>query len=567
MATLSPVELLDWLERNEFLSSPQLQPLRVLLISFPDTMALVKELVRRDWLTPFQVNQIMQGKHDLLLVDAYRLRERIGEGAMGQVFKALQPRVNRIVAIKMLLKEQVNSSKAKERFHREMEAAAKLDHPNIGRVRDAGECDGKSYLVMDFIDGFNLSARVKQQGALPIHEAVDYARQAALGLQHASEKGIVHRDIKPGNLIVTRASDDEPPTVKILDFGLARFVSETDDATRLTEVGKLLGTIDYVAPEQASDARGADIRADIYSLGCSLFYLLTARPPFLGESVVEKLGPRMTGEPPWVRADRPEVSPALEAVLRKIMARQPEDRYQTPLEVARALEPFAAPVAQSVPASAPVTPPVAMAVPVAPSAIAADVPLAQAVGPEPGEQGPAEDSEFLGMTATGRDVSTGAAAATAVTPRGKVGFPVRLIVILASAAAGLALLACLGCIVSSYFKGNDKKNQAGSIVITDAYYSNPNKVSKPGTNRILVFIKRVDFNAPIKVTLKNLPDGVMADPVIVAPNRDKFELPFTVSIGTPAQTRKIRLHLECESLGIQAEQEMQLTIIDEKTKK
>jgi formylglycine-generating enzyme required for sulfatase activity len=158
-------------------------------------------------------------------------------------------------------------------------------------------------------------------------------------LQHAHEKGLVHRDIKPGNLMVARSGPAEPPVVKVLDFGLARFESESTQATRLTQLGKIVGTVDYIAPEQANDARTADIRADIYSLGCSLFYLLTGEPPFPGHIPIQKIGARMLGDAPPVRDRRPEVSPALERVLAKMMARNPPDRYQTPGEAAQALGP------------------------------------------------------------------------------------------------------------------------------------------------------------------------------------------------------------------------------------
>ncbi len=360
MATLSPSELLDWLEQNQFLTPPQISEIRPIADSFPDCHSLAKELIRRDWLTPYQVNQILQGRRDQLILGNYRVRERIGEGAMGQVFKAWNPRTLRVVAVKTILKEMVNSPKAMERFRREIETASQLEHPNIAHVRDADEADGRPFLVMEYIEGYNLSQRVKQDGALPIAEAVEYIRQAALGLQHAFEKGIVHRDIKPANLIVTglKGNGDTLPVVKILDFGLARFDSESDEAARLTQVGRLLGTIDYISPEQAQNARDADIRADIYSLGCTLHCLLTGAPPFAGDTMVEKLGPRVTGDPPWIREARPEVPPLLEEVLRKMMARRPEDRYQTPIEVAQALAPFTAvpPAAAPVPLATPVAP-------------------------------------------------------------------------------------------------------------------------------------------------------------------------------------------------------------------
>lgn len=565
MATLPPAELLEWLGRNQFLTGAQIDALRGSMASFPDSHALAKELIRRDWLTPFQVNHLLQGKHDQLIIDSYRLKERIGEGAMGQVFKAWQPKFDRTAAIKVILKELATSPKAVERFRREAEAAARLDHPNICKIFDAGEWEGRPFLAMDFIEGFNLSARVKQQGALPIAEAVEYTRQAALGLQHAHERGVIHRDIKPGNLLVAKAGAEGRPVVKILDFGLARFTGEVEeDSSRLTEVGKLLGTVDYIAPEQAHDARSVDIRADLYSLGCTLFYLLTARPPFLGDNIVEKLGPRLTGEAPWVRAVRPEVSPALEEVMRKLMARRPEDRYQTPVELAQALTALASPGATAVP--------VPMAMPVTSDAITPNVPLALPIGPrgmaadvsDPSEQGP-QDPSFRGMTASGRDMSTGTAAARPVAPQARKAFPIRLVVIVGSVCLGLGLITCLICVLSSFVRDNTKKVN-GSIVITRAYYANPNNEAKPGTNRVFVFIQRVDFSGPVKVTLRGLPEGVNVDPVVMPGNKDRVEVPFTVSFGTPPQKKKIAVHVEAESLGISTEHEMMLTVIDDPTR-
>src|SRR4051812_41378328 len=181
MATLAANEMLDWLAQFQFLTPAQADELRPLIPGFSDSHSFAKDLIRRDWLTPYQVNQILQGKHDQLVLGSYRLRERIGEGAMGQVYKAWNLRLARVVAVKTIHKEHVNSTKAMDRFRREIETAADLKHPNIALVRDADEVDGRTFLVMDYIDGINLSQRVKQGGALPVHEAVEYARQAALG--------------------------------------------------------------------------------------------------------------------------------------------------------------------------------------------------------------------------------------------------------------------------------------------------------------------------------------------------------------------------------------------------
>ena len=590
MAMLSPSELLDWLGQFQFLSAAQTDEIRRTLPTFPDTHAFAKELIRRDWLTPYQINQIMLGNQDQLVLGGYRVRERLGEGAMGQVFKAWSLRLERIVAVKTIHKELVNSEKAMKRFRNEVETAAQLSHPNIALVRDADEVDGKPFLIMDFIDGINLSQRVKQQGPLLIQEAVEYARQTCVGLQHAFERDIVHRDIKPANLIVTttKVAGDTAPLVKILDFGLARYESERENSTRLTQIGNLLGTIDYVAPEQVSNARGADIRADIYSLGCSLFYLLTGRPPFLGGSVIEKLTPRMNGEPPRVRALRSEVPVALDEVLRKMMARRPADRYQTPLEAAQALLPFTGkaspvPVALAVPVSASAT--VVMALPVPAGVNASSVPMAQPVMPS-GDAGAetlvlpaaaftgsaiptatpappmrADAEAFLGMSASGRDMSTPATAATPAVRKVKSASSGRIFMILGGAVFFLSLIACVG-VFSFYFFGNPPPKKGTLLIDPDkTKFSMGNKIAIPGRHhRVLVHIKRIDFKGPVNVTLKDLPAGVMCSPVTIPANANEIEVPFTVSIGTLPVVAPIRVLAECEAAGASAELPMTLEV-------
>jgi tRNA A-37 threonylcarbamoyl transferase component Bud32 len=582
MATLSPSELLDWLGQNQFLSGAQTDELRPLLGIFPDSLAVAKELMRRDWLTPYQLNQVMQGRHDQLVLDCYRLRERIGEGAMGQVFKAWSLRLERIVAVKTIAKELINNDKAMERFRREMETAAQLDHPNIALVRDAGEADGRPFLVMDFIDGIDLSRRVKQQGALPIREAAEYTRQAAMGLQYAFERGIVHRDIKPANLMVTtvRKNVDAPPLVKILDFGLARYESERENVTRLTQVGKLLGTIDYIAPEQAQDARGADIRADIYSLGCSLFYMLAAQPPFHGKDVVEKLGPRLTGEPPWVRTLRAEVPPGLEDVVRKMMARRPEERYQTPIEAAQALQAYAdaprvAAIALARPVAAAACAGVVMAMPVPANAIVpgGKVPMAMPVGISTQTPPVAADvsvqtasaregdTAFRGMTATGRDMSSGSTAAAGRAAQPKKPFPVKLAVIVGGGAFLLSAVVCLGVCLLSYFASDTTKKSNAAINIKEAIYSVPSQKLKPGESKFVnVSIERVNFKGPVKISLEDLPDGVTSKAQVMPENANKGYVGITVRFLMDPITTKIRVHAECEAEGISADLTIPLVI-------
>ena len=244
------VELIDWLQRQELLTPEQVNELRPKLPTFPDVRLLAKELIRRDWLSPYEVNQILTDKGEQLILGCFRLRERLGEGAMGQVFKAMNTKLQTVVAVKTLHKDLVANARAMDRFRQEIEAAAQLDHPNIVKVRDADEIDSRPFLVMDYVEGPNLALQVKTYGPLPIHMAAECARQAALGLQHAFERGVVHRDVKPANLLLESdpAGADAGFCVKILDFGLARFDSERAHATRLTQLGSTLGTIDYMAP-------------------------------------------------------------------------------------------------------------------------------------------------------------------------------------------------------------------------------------------------------------------------------------------------------------------------------
>jgi hypothetical protein len=337
----TPTELLAFLRDHGFLTPPQAQELVGGLARFADGRALARELIERGWLTPYQANQLLQGRGEGLLLGPYRLLDRLGEGGMGQVFKAHHASMDRTVALKLIPRDRVSNPTALARFYREVRAVAQLAHPNIVTAFEVGQAGQTHFLAMELVDGIDLARLVQQSGPLPVQSACEYVRQAALGLQHAHEKGLVHRDIKPGNLMVARPHPDQPPVVKVLDFGLARFASEGAPGTRLTQLGHVVGTVDYVAPEQAQNARTADIRADIYSLGCALFYLLTGKPPFPGADAVERLSARLLGEAPSVRACRPEVSPALEQVLARMMARDPAGRYQTPGEVAQALQPFA----------------------------------------------------------------------------------------------------------------------------------------------------------------------------------------------------------------------------------
>jgi serine/threonine protein kinase len=276
---------------------------------------------------------------ELKQIDEYRLLEKIGEGGMGAVFKAVHLRLEKVVAVKLLLAGRADDPQAVARFRREMRAVGRLNHPHIVRATDAGEADGYHFLAMDFVEGIDLARLVKARGPLPVAAACELVRQAALGLQHAHEHGLVHRDIKPSNLMLGRDG-----RVQVLDLGLARLHANRQAGDELTTPDQIMGTLDYMAPEQAGGAHGVDIRADIYSLGCTLYQLLTGRPPFAGPQFVhpaQKLAAHLHFPPPPLQGQRPHVPAALAAVVARMLAKQPADRFATPAEVANALAPFA----------------------------------------------------------------------------------------------------------------------------------------------------------------------------------------------------------------------------------
>ena len=326
--------LVKTLREQPLLEPAQLEEVRAhLQVRFQDPETLTAELVRRGWLTAYQAGFVLHGRAAELILGSYVLLEPLGEGGMGQVFKGRQRKLGRIDAVKVIRAERLGSADALARFRREIVAASQLSHPNVVHAFDAGQVAGRHYFAMEYLLGEDLTQRVKRDGPLPFVEACDCIRQAALGLQHAHERGLVHRDVKPSNLLLTPEG-----IVKVLDLGLARLTSsDYGSSGTLTQTGAVMGTPDYIAPEQARQSHDVDGRADLYSLGCTLYFLLTGRPPFPTGPLAVKVAAHLFEEPESLAVLRPGTPATVAAVVRKLMAKKPEDRYPTAGEAAAAL--------------------------------------------------------------------------------------------------------------------------------------------------------------------------------------------------------------------------------------
>ncbi|MGB0595742.1 MAG: serine/threonine protein kinase [Rubripirellula sp.] len=291
---------------------------------------LASQLVGRYKLTEFQAEVILETRSDPLVVGDYFIMDRIGQGGMGIVYKSRRRDAHDLVALKMMTPKTVGSSIAVKRFRREIELASRLKHPNIVTAIDGGEFGGRGFLVMEFVDGLNLGAVLQNKKKLAVLSAFDHILDAAKGLAYAHRQGIVHRDIKPSNLLVNRDG-----TAKILDMGLARIIQDesmSDSAetlTQLTREGTLMGTADYIAPEQALNSKNADFRADIYSLGCTMHYAFTGRAVYAGETPMERLIAHREQDIPSLLEARDDLPPEVDGIFQKMIAKDPEDRYQS----------------------------------------------------------------------------------------------------------------------------------------------------------------------------------------------------------------------------------------------
>jgi serine/threonine-protein kinase len=348
MQVLPAEDLISALRGSKLFGSEQLEGIvRELAPLGADAAAMMRQLLASRRLTRYQLKKLVHGKAAELRIGPYVVTDKLGEGGMGKVFRARRAAGGtETLALKVVRPALVANPVVCGRYAREVQAAGTLDHPNIVRLFDAGEDQGRFYLAMEFVDGIDLTRLMQLYGRLEVAEACEYARQAALGLQHAHEKGFVHRDIKPSNVVVAGERHlpqaGEPAVVKLLDLGLARAIDPDDMVVpNLTRDHTVVGTPDYMAPEQARDSKHPDPRSDLYSLGCALYFLLSGQVPFPRGGPIEKILAHQSQVPPPLRSLRPEVPAELAALVARLMAKHPEERAQTAGELAELLAPFA----------------------------------------------------------------------------------------------------------------------------------------------------------------------------------------------------------------------------------
>jgi serine/threonine protein kinase len=343
-APTTVAELLDLIQKSGVVEAPRLaayaEQLRGTNALPAEPNKLAELLIRDGLLTYFQSEQILQGKWKRFTIGKYKVLERLGSGGMGQVYLCEHIRMRSKVAVKILPTAKAKDPSSLGRFQREAKAAGSLDHPNLVRAFDIDTQESGSdllhYLVMEYVDGASLQEIVKRSGPLDPLRACHYIYHTAQGLQYAYEIAeLVHRDVKPGNIMVDRQGG-----VKLLDMGLARFFNDADDNLTRKYEENVLGTADYLSPEQVNDSHEVDIRADIYSLGATFYFLLTGKPPFPDGTVAQKLIWHQTRQPKPARLLRPDVPEGVAAILERMMMKDPAARYQTPAELAGALARF-----------------------------------------------------------------------------------------------------------------------------------------------------------------------------------------------------------------------------------
>lgn len=332
-------ELLDCLKASELLSAKDFERASQ-AASDPKAsgFSLAQSLVSSGILTPYQAEAASKRRHTELRIGNYDVLDRLGAGGMGTVFKARHRRMKRIVALKVLSRSLAEDESFVQRFQREVETIACFAHPNIVMAYDADEAEVGHFLAMEYVEGQDLASLLAKQGPLSVSVAVDCLLQAARGLEYAHSQGIIHRDIKPANLL-----RDGAGTVKVTDLGLARLANATGSAAgSITQAGSILGTVDYMPPEQAMDSTEIDHRSDIYSLGATLHFLLLGRPPYQGESLMAIMFKHKLDPIPSLASSRPDVPAELDAAFQRMMAKEPVGRFQTMAEVVQTLEAIAA---------------------------------------------------------------------------------------------------------------------------------------------------------------------------------------------------------------------------------
>jgi len=337
MSKQTPKKFIEFVELSRLVDKDQLaEALSALKASDPaaleDAEQLATRLIEAKLLTRWQCNNLLQGKHKSFFLGPYKLLGLLGTGGMSSVYLAAHTMMHCQRAIKVLPEKRVEDSSYLQRFVQEARAAGQLNHPNVVQTLDICQEGKIHYIVMEYVEGRDLQTLVKEQGSLDYELAADYIRQAADGLAYAHGKNIIHRDVKPANLLL-----DNRGVVKILDLGLARFIDEKAASLTIDHDENVLGTADYLAPEQASDSHSADHRADIYSLGCTLYYLLTGHPPFPQGTLPQRIYMHQTKAPASVYEDRSDAPAPLIELCSRMMNKSPDGRIQTAREVSTAL--------------------------------------------------------------------------------------------------------------------------------------------------------------------------------------------------------------------------------------
>jgi eukaryotic-like serine/threonine-protein kinase len=330
----APPDLLPVIRKSGVLTDRQYSDVKAKVLNgeYPyDPKELAKRLVEDKILTEYQTRRFLANKPHGLTVARYVILDRIGSGSMGRVYKAQHQLMGRTVALKIIAPQIVTNTRVISRFQREMKLVGRLDHPNVVRAFDADQIGEVLYIVMEYVPGHSLGQLFRSRGPMPAQNVVNYASQAARGLAHAHAQAIVHRDVKPSNLLLNDES-----VIKVLDLGLGVLMEGDGDTAFATADGVAVGTIDYMSPEQAC-GKEVDGRSDLYSLGCAMYHLITGRLPFPGDSPVERLGKRISGRPVPILDVKPELPRVLVDVMDRLLASKPHERYQTADEAAEAL--------------------------------------------------------------------------------------------------------------------------------------------------------------------------------------------------------------------------------------